>query len=213
MYRKCGLFWGVQDVSVNPQNNPFTVAHTNPLEDTWSMIVKEVSFPCLVSIHTDNISNSAIMSNEYKRNSWASCWLPGTQAGSIGRTICNNYCSSQQILLCHLHNSVLSYIISGLNLLWSDRSYTSLWQCIHTEFWDSAVYSVDRTGFLYFCIHTEFWDSAVYSVDRTGFLLFCMQFTIMNTAWCMHTPVLRGITVEYGCKIPHRDFYFSYKWL
>ena len=101
------------------------------------------------------------MSNEYKRNSWASCWLPGTQAGSIGRTIYNNYCSSQQIL-CHLHNSVLSYIISGLNLLWSDRSYTSLWQCVHTEFWDSAVYPV----------------------DGTGFLSFFHEFTIINTAWC-----------------------------
>ena len=112
--------------SLPPSINPFTVTHTNPLEDTWSKIVKEVSSPCLVSIHTDNISNSAIMSNEYKRNSWASCWLPGTQAGSIGRTIYNNYCSSQQILLCHLHNSVLSYIISDLNLLWSDSSYTSL---------------------------------------------------------------------------------------
>ena len=30
------------------------------------------------------------------------------------------------LVLCHLLNSVLSYIISGLNLLWSNRSYTNL---------------------------------------------------------------------------------------
>jgi len=30
------------------------------------------------------------------------------------------------LVLCHVLNSVLSYIISGLNLLWSDRNYTSL---------------------------------------------------------------------------------------
>jgi len=30
-----------------------------------------------------------MFSNEYKRSSWASCWLPSTQAGSIDRTIYN----------------------------------------------------------------------------------------------------------------------------
>ena len=58
---------------------------------------------------------------------------------------------------CHLHNHVLSYVISDLNLLWSDRSYTSLGQCVHTDFLDSAVYRVGRTGFLSFfhVIHND----------------------------------------------------------
>ena len=54
------------------------------------------------------------------------------------------------LVLCHLLNSVLSYIISGLNLLWSNRSYTNLEWHVHTEFWDSAVYPVEGTGFLSF---------------------------------------------------------------
>ena len=82
------------------------------------MIVQEVSSPCLVSIHTDSISNSAIVSNEYKRNSWASCWLPGTQPGSTGGKSYNNYCSIQQILLCHLHNSVLSAPLQSIARSW-----------------------------------------------------------------------------------------------
>ena len=78
-------------------------------------------------------------------------------------------------------NSVLSYIISGLNLLWSDRSYTSLGQCVHTDFLDSAVYRVGRTGFLSFfhAFHKH-------------------EHCIVHTSW------LRGIIVEYGSKLQHR---------
>ena len=59
------------------------------------------------------------------------------------------------LILCHVLNSVLSYIISGLNLLWSDRNYKTPGKCIPTDFWDSTVYPVVRTGFLllFYAIH------------------------------------------------------------
>ena len=67
------------------------------------------------------------------------------------------------LILCHVVlNSVLSYIISGLNLLWSDRNYKTPGKRIPTDFWDSIVYPV----------------------GTTGFRLFFMQFIIMNTVWC-----------------------------